>query len=219
LLLDLFAGILTLVAVYRLPLFAAQSIIASCVVLTALSERIFMRRILHRQTYYAAGVVLVGLACLSMSSHSEATAVVSSLTRHTLLIAPVILAVIGATTVRSTHRRSAFWLSALSGCAFGGISIIGRILVYPTPLWLLVRNPLLWALLAYGILGMFFFTAALQRTFATVVNGVMTSTQTIVPLIVGILLLGDTARNGLWLPLWVGCGLVTAGSTYIAFTD
>jgi hypothetical protein len=218
-LLDLIAGICTLVAVNRLPLFIVQAVIACCVVLTAFLERIFLHRALRPQTYYATGVVLLGLICVAFAAHSEKAAVVGAMVRFVLAITPVILLLVGAVVVRMKRKIGAFVLAALSGCAFGGDSIIGRILIYPHPLWLLIRSPLLWSLIAYGALGIFFFTAALQRTLATIVNGLMTSTQTLIPLIIGITLLGDTARNGLWLPVWVGCVLVTGGCVYIAYTD
>ncbi|HUB93148.1 MAG TPA: hypothetical protein VMB52_01450 [Verrucomicrobiae bacterium] len=219
LLLDLLAGILTLIAVNRLPLFAAQAIIASCVVVTAFLERVFLKHELRRSTYYAAGVVLAGLACVALAAHGERTATVSLALRCVLIAMPLVIAALGLGVLKFDHKLGAFLLAVLSGCAFGGVSIIGRVLTYPNPIWLTAKNPLLWSLIAYGALGMFFFTAALQRTLATVVNSVMTSAQTVVPLVVGILLLGDTARNGLWLPLWFGCLLVVAGCTYIAYTD
>lgn len=218
-LLDLFAGIFTLIAVHTLPLFVVQAIIASCVVLTAFLERVFLRHTLRMQTYYATAIVLVGLVCLAAASHSEKTAVVNSTLEHAIMLLPVGLLIVGAVAVRSERKLGTFVLAALSGCAFGGVSIVGRILVYPSPIWLVAKNPLLWSLIAYGALGVFFFTAALQRTLATIVNGVMTSAQTVIPLTIGIILLGDTARNGLWLPLWIGCALVTGGCVYIALTD
>ena len=217
--LDLIGGVCTLLAVNRLPLFVVQAIIACCVVLTAFLERIFLKRKLHGRTYYASLIVLAGLVCIATAAHSEKTAVVGTDLRYTIAFLPLLLIAIGAVAIKAEHRASAFVLAALSGCAFGGVSIIGRILVYPHPLWLLAKDALPWSLVVYGALGIFFFTAALQRTLATVVNGVMTSAQTVVPLIIGVTLLGDTARHGLWLPLWLGCLLVTCGCAYIAYTD
>ena len=217
--LDLAAGVFTLIAVNRLPLFIVQAIIACCVVLTAFLERIFLHRILRVQTYIAALVVLIGLIGVASAAHGEGTATVSPTLKYTFAALPLLLAIIGAVVVRTERRAGAIILAALSGCAFGGDSIIGRIMVYPHPIWLVIEKPLFWSLVAYGVIGMFFFTAALQRTLATIVNGLMTSTQTLVPLIIGVSLLGDTARNGLWLPVWIGCLLVTGGCFYIAYTD
>lgn len=217
--LDLAAGVFTLIAVNRLPLFIVQAIIACCVVLTAFLERIFLHRVLRLQVYIAALVVLIGLMFVASAAHGESAATVSTTLKYTLASLPLLLAVIGAVVVRVERKAGAFILAALSGFAFGGDSILGRVIVYPHPIWLVVERPIFWSLIAYGVIGMFFFTAALQRTLATIVNGLMTSTQTVVPLIAGIVLLGDTARNGLWLPVWIGCLLVTGGCFYIAYTD
>ncbi len=218
-LLDIFAGILTLVAVKTLPLFIVQSVIASCVVMTAIFERIFLKRRLALQTYLACSIVLIGLGCLAFAAHSEQTATVSQLVKKILLLTPVVLVVIGALCMKYKNRMSATSLAVLSGAAFGSVSIIGRLFVYPDPLWMVVKIPLFWAILVYGVLGMIFFTAALQRTLATTVNGVMTSVQTIIPMLIGITLLGDSARNGLWLLLWIGVLLVVGGCAFIAFSD
>lgn len=216
--LDLLAGIGVLIAVNRLPLFAVQAIIACSVVLTALLERVFLHRQLRWQTYAAAVVVLVGLFGVALAAHTENTAVVSTPTRNMIAVLPLVLVAIGAMAMRVRHKAGAFILAGLSGCAFGGDSIAGRVIVYPHPVWYVAANPLFWAVIAYGVVGLVLFTAALQRTLATVVNGVMTSMQTIVPLVVGIAILGDTARGGLWFPLWAGCLLVTTGCVYIAYT-
>ncbi len=219
LLLDLLAGVGVLIAVNRLPLFIVQAIIACCVVLTALLERIFLHRRLRWRTYAAAVMVLLGLSGVALAAHTESTAVVSATTKNMIAALPLLLATVGAIAMRVQHKVGAFILAGLSGCAFGGDSIAGRIIVYPHPLWHVAANPLFWAVIAYGVVGLILFTAALQRTLATVVNGVMTSMQTIVPLIVGIVVLGDTARGGLWFPLWAGCLLVTTGCVYIAYTS
>lgn len=215
---DLLAGVCTLIAVNRLPLFIVQAIIASCVVLTAFLEQIFLKRKLSRQIYIAAVVVLAGLGLLALASHSEKTATISSSVKDIIIVCPFFLFVVGAAAIKLKKRLGAMVLAILSGAAFGGVSIIGRLLVYPSPIWLVAKNPLIWVLIIFGTIGQYFFTAALQRSLATVVNGVMTSAQTVIPLLVGILLLGDTARNGLWAFVWIGCLLVVSGCSYIAFT-
>ncbi len=216
--LDLLAGILTLIAVNKLPLFLVQAIIASCVVMTAFFEQWFFKRKLSRATYIAALVVVIGLACIAVAAHSESTAVASPLLMRCLFATPVFFVAAGAIAVRLKSRLGFILLAVLSGAAFGFVSIIGRVLVYPDPFWNVFANPLIWVIIADGAIGMYLFTAALQRTLATIVNGVMTSSETIVPILVGIVFLGDTARNGLWAFVWIGCALVIGGCGYISFT-
>jgi len=217
LVLDLLAGIFTLIAAHTLPLFVVQAIIAGCVVITAWFEQVFLHRRLTKQIYLAAVVVLIGLGCLAAASHAERTAVAGAGFLRALAVAPVVLVAIGALGIKFRGRLSAVVLAVLSGAAFGCVSIIGRLLVYPDPVWLVFKNPLIWALVVYGGVGMFLFTAALQRSLATIVNGIMTSAQTIIPILIGIMLLGDTARHGLWPLVWIGCVLVVGGCAQIAF--
>jgi hypothetical protein len=217
--LDLLAGIFTLIAAHRLPLFLVQALIASSVLLTALLERIFMHRILHKNAYMAIGLVLLGLVCLAIASHPEHTARTSAALRDAILYMPFALLALGAILIRTKTTSGAALMAVISGIAFGSISIIGRMLVYPHPFWHVITNPLAGSLVVYAVMGMFFFTAALQRAQATSINGIVVAAETILPLLVGIGVLGDSARHGLWAFVYVGCSLVVAGCCYIAFTD
>jgi drug/metabolite transporter (DMT)-like permease len=219
LILDLLAGVLTLAAVSRLPIFFVQAVIASCVVLTAYMERVFLKRKLHLRTYIASFVVVIGLGVLALASHGESTAVATQSVKDSIVLLPIPLAVVGAAAVKLKGKFSSSLLAALSGIGFGFVSVVGRLLVYPHPIWLIVKDPLLWSLAAYGTLGLFFFTAALQRTLATISNGIMLSTQTLIPTLVGVIYLGDTARNGLWPLVWIGCLLVASSCVFMAVSD
>jgi hypothetical protein len=216
--LDLLAGIFTLIAVTKLPLFLVQAVIASSILLTAWFERWFSHRTLKPHTYPAALAVVIGLVFVALAAHSENTAAVGPVLKNVLLLSPIFFAVTGGIALKLKDRLGYVSLGILSGTAFGCISIIGRVLAYPYPFWNILKNPLIWVIVIDGALGMLLFTAALQRSLATVVNGVMISTETTVPILAGIILLGDTARNGLWAPVWIGCTLVICGCSYIAFT-
>jgi drug/metabolite transporter (DMT)-like permease len=216
--LDLCAGILTLMAVSVLPLFLVQAILASCVVLTAALEHVIHKRKLTPATYIAAFMVMGGLVCVGFAAQSGPAGAVSQLLYAILLASPVILATVGGLAIKMKGRASYILLGVLGGTGFAAVSIIGRIITYPHNFLLVLANPLIWVLIVDGTLGMYFFTAALQRTLATITNGIMVSAQTIVPIVTGVLFLGDTARGGLWALVWLGCALVVTGCTYIAFT-
>ena len=143
--LDLFAGVFTLIAVNRLPLFLVQAIIASCIVLTAYMERVFLKRTLHLRTYLASFIVVIGLGVLALASHSESTATVSQTVKDAVIVLPVALAIIGGLVVRFKGKLGAALLAGLSGLGFGGVSIVGRLLVYPHPIWLVAKDPLIWS--------------------------------------------------------------------------
>ncbi len=58
-------------------------------------------------------------------------------------------------------------------------------------------DPLSWALVAYGILGLSFYAAALQRGSVTVATAWLYTAETLAPSVVGLMVLGDHARAGL----------------------
>lgn len=217
--LDVLAGLFTLIAVHSLPLFIVQAVIASGVVITAFIERIVFGRKLPGQIYLATVLVLIGLSMLALASHNENAASVSKSVRLFVGFFPIILLAFGGPFIKSRSKLSATALALLSGIGFGGVSVIGRIVNYPNPIWLVITMPLMYSLAIYAIIGMLFFTAALQRTLATSVNGLMVASQTIFPLSVGILLLGDTARNNLWVLVYAGCIATVAGCMYISFAS
>jgi drug/metabolite transporter (DMT)-like permease len=217
--LDLLAGVFILVATHKLPLFLVQSIIATSVLVTALIERLFIGQRLPSRTYKAAGLVIVGLICLSIASHPENVETISRTFKIIIICAPVVMLAMGGLLIKVKTDISSPIMAGLSGIGFGAVSIIGRVLTYPNPIWEVVKNPLVWALVVYSGLALFFFTAALQRTLASNVNAIMVAAETIAPLLVGILLLGDTARHGLWELVAIGCVLVVLGCSYIAKSD
>lgn len=216
LILDALAGFFTLVAVHSLPLFTVQTISASCVVITAYIERIFMHRKMPSHIAYAAFCVLLGLGLLSLASHAESAPHVSRGLDLGIELFPVVLLLVGGALLKWRAHAATAMLAIVAGVCFGGVSVVGRVISYPTPLWHVAYNPLLWSLTAYGVIGMFLFTAALQRTLATTVNALMVASQTIAPLLVGIFLLGDTAKNDLWIFVYAGCAAVIIGSIIIS---
>ena len=119
------------------------------------------------------------------------------------------VAIVGSATVA---------LGLLAGVAFGGTAIAGRMLVVPHPFWQLLLSPLLWSMLAYGLVGLLLFTIALQRSHASVVGASTTAAQSIVPIVVGIAFLGDSPRNGAWAVAVAGMVLTLAGTLAIAVT-
>ena len=209
--LDIAAGLLTLVAVHRLPLFLAQSIIACSVIVTAIIERLWLRIRLARQTYIAIVLLLAGLSLLSLATHSQAAPLISSRLHNWLLLASPLLFVTGLVCLRFKSKSAAVLLAVCSGTAFGMVSVVGRVLVYPRPLWTVFTKPLAMSIAVNAVIGMLFFTIALQRSSATSVNSVMVAIETVFPIFIGVLFLGDTAKNGRWPFMAGGIGLVLIG--------
>jgi hypothetical protein len=113
-------------------------------------------------------------------------------------------------------ERGALVLGALSGLAFGGTALCGRAIETDHSLTQLVADPLAWALLAYGGLGLTVFGTALQRGSVTLAMAGQAAAETVAPAIAGLCLLGDQARAGM-APLAVaGFALAVAAASVLA---
>jgi drug/metabolite transporter (DMT)-like permease len=210
---------LSLIALQVLPLFFVQSVIAASVMVTAFGERLILHRRLDRQTYVALTVILVGLALLSTSAVSGHATVGSQSTRLLIEILPIPLALVGLLFISVQGQVSALVLAALGGLSFGNTSTIGRILVYPHPLWRLGEIPLLYSLIVSAVLGQYLFTVALQRATATKSNAIMISLQTFGPAICGLVFFDDKIRSGFQIFALIGSVLVIIGSAATAVDE
>jgi hypothetical protein len=135
----------------------------------------------------------------------EAADVPGDGTRAGVIGAAVVLAVLGWLALRrGSDTRSAVALATVSGLAYGGVALAARLLSAGDGRFLagdglvdLVTDPMLYALLGYGALGLATFAAALQRGTVTTVAAVVVVAETVAPALAGIALLGDGARPGL----------------------
>jgi drug/metabolite transporter (DMT)-like permease len=218
-LLDMVSYGLQLVAVHSLPLFVVLPIVALSVVIVAMIEHIALRQKLRRQTVMAISCIVIGLVLLALTATPETATVAGHSVRLAVMLAPVLLAGLGIICAKIQSQLTTTLLAVGSGLAFGGTSIIGRMVRIAPPYWHVVISPLFAALLAYGLIGMLMFTVALQRQRASIVNAVMITFFTIVPIAVGLLLLGDRPRHGWWLVMIVGAGLALTGTVLVAATD
>lgn len=195
-LLDMAGWLFTLYAVTFLPLFFVQAIIASSIAVTALIERVFMHRRLSWRAYVAIGVILVGIVLLALAATPERAEPAGWLLKLAIAVSPLPFALLGFLAARGRFRRSPLILAVLGGITFGTTSIVGRILVIPRPVWHIFADPLLYGLIGSGILGIWLFSIALQRTHATLANAATTASQFIFPAIIGIVFLGDDIQHG-----------------------
>ena len=107
-------------------------------------------------------------------------------------------------------------LAVVSGLAFSGTAISARTLPLGHGVGGLVHEPLAWALVGYGVLGLLLFSIALQRGSVTVTNAVLFAVETVVPTVIGVVLLGDRARSGLWPLMITGTIAAVAGAVLLA---
>jgi hypothetical protein len=216
--LDLGAFVASLVALRTMPLFLVQSAVASSVGVTAVIAAAVGTRLRGRQI--ASLIVLgTGLLLLATSARPEQGTPLSLGLRWGLLSFVLLLGTAGTLAARHSGLSSAPLLAVLAGLAFTVVAVTARALSVPSPLWHLLADPGLWAILVHGALGMLLFTTALQRGSVTSATAVTFAVETIVPAGIGLAFLGDTTRPGYALVAAVGFLLTIAGTLALATHD
>ena len=194
--LDGVGWLLSLVALAQLPLFVVQAVVAGAIGFVVLFSAIIQK---VRPTSRQIGFILVlfaGLLGLALSGAAEDAARTTATFTIAMWVGVMVVGVSGLVAPRLVRAdRAASVLGGLAGLAFGGTALCARSLVGTISVSD-VRDPLLWAMAAFGALGFVFYTAALQRGSATIATAWMFTAETVVPALIGLAVLGDAARPG-----------------------
>ena len=194
---DLLGWLLSLVALASLPVFVVESMIASAIGFTVLFAALLQHvRPTARQLWFIAAIA-VGLVGLASSGASEEAHRTPAAYTWAMVVSLALLALAGWLVARLVHGSlSASVLGGLAGLAFGGTALCGRAILGDVSIADL-RDPIVYALALYGVLGMVLLTIALQRGSVTVTTAWLFVAQTVVPSAIGLVVLGDRARSGL----------------------
>ena len=192
-----------------------QAVVASSVGVTALIVAASGKP-LGRPAWIALGASLTGLVLLGISSQANDVPALSVGWHWFLLGCAVPLAGLGALAMRVKGGRSAVLLAFVAGLAFTVVAVAARSLDPPDPVWMIILEPSIWAIVVNGILGTVLFALALQRGKVTVVAAVTFTTNTVLPAIIGIVLLGDQVRSGYALVATAGFLISVSGAIALA---
>jgi drug/metabolite transporter (DMT)-like permease len=192
--LDLVGAFAQLLALRVLPLFVVQAALAASLAVTAILVRL-LGTVLGRREWAAIGAVCVGLALVATSAKAEGAAAVGIGFRVGLVIAVALVAGLGAAVARLPAGRRAPVLGLIAGLGFGLTAVAGRVITGFAPRDLLT-DPACYTAAGAGVLGMLFFTSALQQGRVTTATAMMVTGETVMPALVGVLLLGDQTRPG-----------------------
>ena len=209
-----FGFLLHVAALQSLPLFLVQAFIASSVAVTAvLSVRVFDSRLSPRQ-WAAVVTVVAGLALLAPTASSHELDRTGG--HWAVLLGGVVLITalaVGAGRVRGAP--GAVLLGLLAGSAFGLVAVCARLLPDLAPA-VLVGEPVAYVLALSGGVAFLLYSTAMQRGSVTTATAAMVITQTGLPAVVGVVLLGDAVRPG-FLPLALaGFALALSGALALA---
>lgn len=205
-------------ALRTLPLFLAQSIISSSVVVTALLSSRVLKAPLHRAEYGAVGAVVVGLVLVAAAAGDTGSDETSVRWRLGLLVAMAAVVVAGLAAGRVRGAVGALVLGGVAGVGFALVSISARVLPSFAPASAL-GDPATYALVVSGVTAFMLYSAAFQRGSALSATAAMVLGQTAVPSVVGVLLLGDAIRDGYLAVLLVGVVAAAGGAVALARFD
>lgn len=201
--LDGLGFLLSLVAVRSLPLFVVQAVVASFLAITAVLGAVFLKMRLSRADRVALAVVVAGLVLVGASAAEDTAVTTTDTDGWALLGATALLALLAVPLGRWEGARGAAALGAIAGLAFGATSVAARMLPGtltvsgvvddPSPL---LTSPALYALVLAGVVAMLTYSIALQRGSVTQATAPLVVGETVVPALVGLLVLGDEPRAG-----------------------
>lgn len=191
-----FAG--SLVAARLIPLFLSQTIISANLVVTALLGIVVLGVRLRRRDWTAIGTVLVALCILGATAGRLGDRDPGAVMHWGVLLVSAIILGLGAVLVRMLGRNAAVPAGLVAGVLFGAMAVAVRVVdgLEPLNVAVLLRDPALWAVMVAGLGGFYLFTVALQVGSVNGVAAALVVGETVVPGIVGVVLLGDASRPG-----------------------
>jgi drug/metabolite transporter (DMT)-like permease len=202
-------------ALQSLPLFLVQAVIASEVAVTALVAVRVMSVSLTRLQWGAVAAVCAGLALLASAAEPGQDTTDSPGLRTGLLVAVAVTAAVGVAVGRVGDSLGAWLLGLLGGAQFGIVALSARLLPDFRPATL-VSDPAAYALVGSGLVAFLLYSTAMQRGSVTTSTAALVVTQTAVPAVVGVWLLGDSVRPGWTAAAVVGFLLALAGAFALA---
>jgi hypothetical protein len=222
--LDALGFICTVVALHWLPLFLVQCAAASSVGVTALVGRRVLGTVLLRPSVVALSVLGLGLVLLASGAKAQEATAVARSSQWWLVIttAPVIVA--GAIALRRAvggpgRHHAGGILAAISGVSFAGTGVASRILSDAHSVRAVLTAPAAYALAIFGVAGMSFFAAALQRTPVTIATAALFGVETLTASAVGLIALGDSTRTGFVVPSALGFVVTLGSALFLSLND
>jgi drug/metabolite transporter (DMT)-like permease len=213
--LDLLGLLCSLVALRSLPLFTAQAIVNTNLAVTAVTAVFVLHAHLHGRDKLAVLGVISGLVLLGIASGPEGSRHFHSDQRYGLLVAAVVLAAVAFILGNVYTKAHPALLGTLAGLLFGVFGIAIRVI--PTVrVAHLITDPAAYAAVISSITGFLFFATALQRGSVTAATAALVVGETLIPAIVGVVILGDTARHGFVIVGVFGFLLAVGGALALA---
>jgi len=213
---DLAGFLAQLVVLQRLPLFAVQAMVAANLAVIAVLATVTIGAVLSARAWLAVIGVVAGVGLLGSSAGAEGAAHPGAAFKIGVIVATGVLALGGVAAARVLRDPArTLVLGTIAGFGFGAVGIAARVLNGFAPLTLL-RDPAAYAVVAAGIVSFVFYATALEGGSVTVATSAVVLAETLPPAVVGVVVLGDTTRNGLTPVAAVGFALAVASAVMLA---
>lgn len=201
--------VLHAVSIWFLPLYLAQGMISLSMPITAVTSAVLLREPLGSIRWLGVAGVTSGLVLLALGSGEPGPVGGSAVLAGCAWLGVVVL--LGCAL--RWRRAGAGVLGALAGAGYSGSAIATRGVDWsgdPASVALALTVP------AYGLIAFWIYSMALDRSDVTAATAPLIVGQTFIPALIGVLLLGDSVRDGWAAAVLVGLTLATAGAIVLA---
>ncbi|MEO6714930.1 MAG: hypothetical protein ABIM89_16090 [Mycobacteriales bacterium] len=216
--LDLFAVVLTAIALRDLPLFLVQAATASSLAVTAVGSAVLFPAERGRGVWVPVLAITAGITLLG-SAAAEGKGSALGIGAVAVMAAGLPLLLLAKLALDRAGMAPRIRHAALSGLAYAGMGVSLRTLRIPDNALLVVAEPVALTAAGYLALALFFFGRALQRGRVTEVMAIVVSIDTILPASIGVWLLGDRTRPGWDVPALVGLAVTVAGVLWLVRSE
>jgi drug/metabolite transporter (DMT)-like permease len=215
--LDGLGFLLQVLALRLVPIYVVAAALAASIAVTGVVSAWVLSARLSPAEWTAVGVVCVSLALLACAAGPGHFRHGPAGLGWALIGVVAALFIAGAAAGRLGDRERALALGLGAGSGFGVVEIGVRLVdvIDPTKA-AFYTNPALYAAAAGGAAGFLLLTSALQRGSVTTTVAAMVVGETIAPALVGVVWLGDTARDGLGWVVVVGFVVAVSGTLVLA---
>ncbi|MFY2858752.1 DMT family transporter [Mycobacterium sp. THU-M104] len=215
--LDLLGFALQVAALRMVPIFVVAAALAASIAVTGVVAAWVLSARLSPAEWTAVGLVCVSLVVLALGAGPGHVWHAPAGLGWALLGLVAAIFVAGAAAGRLPDRPRALALGLCAGSGFGVIEVGVRLIdvVDPTTISF-YTNPALYAAAAGGAVGFLLLTSALHRGSVTTAVAGMVVGETVAPALVGVVWLGDRARDGLGWLVVLGFVIAVSGTLALA---
>ena len=194
-------------AIWLLPLYLAQALVAMSLPVTALGSR-RIEDALSRLGWTAVGLVTLGLVLLSLGAGEPGSVMTSDAFVLTVWVA---MAAVAVAAIVGRHLGGPV-LGLIAGLGYAGSAISVRGVGTPIT-WPVVATAL--AVPAFSVVAFWLYSLGMHRAAVPAATASLVVAQTFVPSAVGVALLGDGVRDGWWPAVVLGLLLAMVGATLL----